>query len=266
VLNPLADVQYVRVFPIEGTLNPGAPGPLDARFTSKDLGTGEERTWRDSVIVDERGLVGHLFYAPFRVDYTHAYHLEIAGAGGASTSVEVEVPAQTNLTLTEPDTTQGVLLAGYVLNEPPRLVRSELEFGISYIRGFSASGCPLYNTVHYTVPYDDRIRPTDGGWWFIVNLGEVHGLVQSQAEEDPYYRRQFGITLGYLRFNTIVVNEAWAPPGGDFSPDVLVQPGTMSNVENGFGFVGAGYRLSRTWTLLARIVEKSGFRADYEPC
>ena len=266
VLDPRADTQFVRVFPIEGTLDPGSPEPLAARLISTDLDTGEEHTWRDSVSVDERGIVGHVFYAPFRVEYGHTYRLEITADDGASSLVEVEVPAGTELTLGEPDTTQGVLLPGYVLNSPPRLVRSELVFRIGFVTGFSAGGCPYYNFADYVIAYDDRIRPTQDGWWFIVNLREVYSFVESRALEHPSYLRRYGITLAYVRFDTIVANEAWAPPGGSFDPDVLVEPGIMNNVENGFGFVGAGYPLSRLWTLSPRVIEQSGFRADYESC
>lgn len=266
VLNPLSDTQYVRVFPIEGTLNRGEPMPLDARFVSTDLETGEEELWRDSVLVDERGIVGHVFYAPLTVDYQHTYALAITGGHGATASTEVEVPIRTTLTLVEPDTSVGVILPGLVLNNPPRLVRNELTFGASYIRGFTDGGCPLYVYRQYSVSYDDRIREREDGWWFVVNLREVHGFVETRALEDPFYLPPFGITFGFLRFDTIVANEAWNPPNGIYDPNVLVEPGTMSNVENGFGFVGAGYRLSRTWTLLNNVVEKSGFRADYESC
>lgn len=266
VLNPLADTQFVRVFPIEGTLNPGEPEPLDARLLSIDLDTGAERTWRDSVSVDDRGIVGHVFYAPFRAEYGHTYRLQITGEDGRSSLVEVEVPRSTNLTLGEPDTSQGVLLPGYVLNDPPHLVRSELVVRIGYVIGFSSGGCPYYEFARYALPYDDRVRRTQDGWWFVVNLREVYSFVETLTQEDPAYLRRYGITLAYIRFDTIVANEAWSPPGGSFDPDVLVEPGTMNNVENGFGFIGAGYRLSRTWTLLARVVEQSGFRADYVSC
>ena len=45
----------------------------------------------------------------------------------------------------------------------------------------------------------------------------------------------------------IVANREWRPPGGVFDPDILVEPGTMSNVDGGFGFVGAGFRLRESW-------------------
>ena len=52
VLNPLADTQFVYVFPIEPTLTTGTAGPIDAWFTSRDLATDEVRAWRYSVVVD----------------------------------------------------------------------------------------------------------------------------------------------------------------------------------------------------------------------
>jgi hypothetical protein len=36
----------------------------------------------------------------------------------------------------------------------------------------------------------------------------------------------------------------------------------MENVENGFGFVGGGYRLARAWTLPFEVVEKTNFRPN----
>ena len=41
---------------------------------------------------------------------------------------------------------------------------------------------------------------------------------------------------------------------------MLVQPGLMSNVDNGFGFVGAGYRIELTWLPDDDVVARSGFR------
>lgn len=266
VLNPLSDTQFVRVFPIEGTLHAGVAEPLAARFVSRNLTTGDEHRWRDSVIVDDRGIVGHIFYAPLRAEYSHSYQLELAGDDERASSVEVAVPAETNLTLGEPDTSQGVLLPGQILNNPPRLVKSELVFRTGYVTGFSSGGCPLYAYNDYAISYDDRIRPIDDGWWFLVNLREIYRFVVSNVGEDPLYLRQFGITLGQIRFETIVANREWAPPDGMFDPNVLVQPGAMSNVNNGFGFIGAGYRLSRPWTLPPRVIELSGFRGDYESC
>jgi hypothetical protein len=40
-----------------------------------------------------------------------------------------------------------------------------------------------------------------------------------------------------------VGDEVWNPPGGAIDPTILSQPNAMTNVEKGFGFIGAGYRV-----------------------
>lgn len=266
VINPLADTQFVRVFPIEGTLQVGDPSPLDARFTSTDVTTGDETLWRDSVRVDDQNRVEHIFYAPFRAEYGHVYHLEIVAADGRKSSVDVEVPARTELVLAPADTLGPIRLPVFVGNDPANLIKSELSIGFSYIVGFSASGCPNYRFVERTLSFDDQKQRVADGWSFVINLNEVYNIILSISRNDESYFSQFGITLGFIGFSTVVASEDWVPPDGAFDPSVLVQPGTMENVENGFGFVGAGYRLSRGWSLPVSVVQRAGFRTDYEGC
>ena len=57
------------------------------------------------------------------------------------------------------------------------------------------------------------------------------------------------ISLAGLGLRITLLDEAFVPPGGVFDPDVLSQPGTLSNVENGFGFVGSIGRFSVEWLL-----------------
>src|SRR5690606_7524938 len=56
-----------------------------------------------------------------------------------------------------------------------------------------------------------------------------------------------------------VLDEAFVPPGGVFDPDILVQPGTLSNVQNGFGFVGSVARYTAEWVFSDDAME----RLDY---
>jgi hypothetical protein len=54
------------------------------------------------------------------------------------------------------------------------------------------------------------------------------------------------LDLRQMVLNVLIGDAAWDPPGGVFDPDILSFPSAMSNVENGFGFVGSGYRLSQS--------------------
>jgi len=51
------------------------------------------------------------------------------------------------------------------------------------------------------------------------------------------------LVLRALDLRVLIGDQMWDPPGGTFDPNILSQPKTMTNVENGFGFIGAGYRV-----------------------
>jgi len=57
-----------------------------------------------------------------------------------------------------------------------------------------------------------------------------------------------GTALVGVGISITVLNVEFDPPGGAFDPEVLAQPGTFTNVENGFGFIGAVGRFSAEWT------------------
>ncbi|ARA93139.1 hypothetical protein AWN76_008185 [Rhodothermaceae bacterium RA] len=263
VLNPLADTQFVRVFPIEPLLEPGRPEPLDVRFTSLDLDTGEERLWRDSVFVDSTGQVGHVFYAPFRVAWDHRYRVTITRDDGAATWAEVHIPERALLILEEPDTTREVILPARIEGEARNLIQSEVEIYVSYVVGFSPPpiAVPIFAFYRHYIPFDTNLRRTVDGWTFAINLTRSYYPVFGSVTEDSNFIVDEGIRLLTVTFRTVVADDAWMPPGGVFDPNVLIQPGTMSNVENGFGFIGGGYELSRSWTLPFEVVEQT----DYLP-
>jgi hypothetical protein len=254
----------VRVFPIETRLEAGHPEPLDARFTSMDLDTGEEHRWRDSVIVDTTGLVGHVFYAPFRAEWEHTYRLEITRGDGASSRVEVEIPERATLILGEPDTTLGVRLPASLQGDIQNLLRTEVEIYVQYVVGFTPPPFPqpIYAYLRYTFPYDDQVRRTSDGWRLSVDLEASYFPILEEVEEDEDFIPAEGITLLFVTFRAVIANEEWTPPGDVFDPNVLVQPGALSNVENGFGFVAGGYRLERPWTLPFEVVEKTNYRPN----
>ncbi len=82
------------------------------------------------------------------------------------------------------------------------------------------------------------------------DLRSIQRLIEQTIPVDP----TIGLKLTKITIHLIAANADWDPPGDTFDIDVLVQPGTLSNVENGFGFVGAGYRLLGTWVPLDTII------------
>jgi len=260
VLNPKADTQFVRVYLIEQRLERTTPEPLDARFTSTDLTTGEVLVWRDSVVVDPDGGYGHIFWAPFRAGYDHDYRLDITGGDGRASSATIDVPEEAQPELGDPLIIPNVLLPVYVRGNVARLINTELSFLISYVNGFTATGTPLVRVDTLIVPYDDRVSRVSDGLLVQVNLTSAYREVIDLVRRDRDYEPAYGVDLRSVFFDAVVANEAWQPPPGGFDPNVLVQPGTLSNVENGFGFVGAGYRVQIRWRPPDTAMAQAGFR------
>ena len=98
----------------------------------------------------------------------------------------------------------------------------------------------------------------------LVEEGQIV-LVEFRADTRVILRDGFlqGITdveLYLVVISAVVTNNEWVPPGGVFNANAFVEPGTFSNVENGFGFVGAGYDTSVEWVPSDSVLQASGFQ------
>ena len=257
VLTPQADTQWVRVFPIEGRLEPTPPGPLDAQFTSTDLLTGEQRVWQDSLIQEENGQFAHVFWSSFPTPFGRAYRLEVERSDGAASRVEVEVPGPATLVMPQRTELVPVLLPVFVQGDVPNLIRIEVTYRYRFR---TPAGIEVGTAM---VTYDGKQRRVTGGWVIEItprtDLRAIQRLIEQNTIVDP----NIGLKLTKLTLRLIVANAEWDPPGGVFDADVLVQPGALTNVENGFGFVGAGYRLSSTWIPLDTIIVDGGGKVRF---
>ena len=263
VLSPQLDSQWVRVFPVEGRLLPAAPDPLDVRVVSTNRTTGERYEWRDSVIVDFAEQYAHAYYAPFQARFGHAYELAAIRSDGVESTVEVTVPAEAEIVIREPilrfaSVEQPVLVRGDV----PGLLQVEVQYSIAY----KLANEPDIRSDNIIIPYILRHRESDEGWIIPINLGEDFlEVTASLAQQvDVGLDLRVGIILLNVTLRFIAASEAWDPPGGVFDVDVLVQPNVMRNVRNGFGFVGAGYRLGKQWLPPRDAIEEAGFRSPEE--
>ncbi|GIV59165.1 MAG: hypothetical protein KatS3mg043_0254 [Rhodothermaceae bacterium] len=257
VLTPQLDTQWVRVFPIESVLEPGRAGPLDARFRSLDLTAGEERRWQDSLLREPNGEFAHVFWAPFTASFGHTYRIEVTRSDGATTDVTVTVPPRSELVLPERSLATPPLFPVHVAGQVPNLIRIEVVYTfvfrtVSDIRRDKA-----------TFSYQGAQQRTPDGWLIQLNVARDTRIILELLKEQYLLDPRNLIKIIEVQVRMIAANEAWDPPGGVFDPELLVQPGVMSNVRNGFGFVGAGYRLSARWvpfdTLLTKAASLPGF-------
>ncbi len=248
ILTPQADTQWVRVFPIEGRLEPAPPGALDARVTSFDLFISETRVWSDSLIQEEDGQYAHVYWSPFPTPYGRVYRLEVERSDGAASRATVAVPAEAILELPPQAVQAPSFFPVLVRGDVPNLNRIEVNYRFRFRTGVEI------DTREVLVSYDGKEERTEGGWLIQLtpraDLLQIQRILEERVDVDP----EVGLKLTRLTIRLIVASAEWDPPGGVFDADVLVQPGTLSNVENGFGFLGAGYRLSGTWVPLDTFI------------
>ncbi|NNE70540.1 MAG: hypothetical protein HKN29_09295 [Rhodothermales bacterium] len=245
-LNPGADHQAIRVFPIEEILAPNSPEPLDALV--RVTGPGLSEVLRDSVIVYGDGSVGHVFQADFRPEHGMTYEIRAEEPEGRFSTVQVRTPAKAQLSIGDAG---GVL--GNVLM-PVEFAGAEQVLSPSVLYTFESTRAPFTWTI--PVVYGDRVVRAGDRWSVTVDLSRDIGVLYSvtglQPGTDP-------IILTDLLVEAFITTSEWTPPGGTYDPELLVQPGTFSNVENGFGFVGGGYFESATTLPPAHILQLAGF-------
>lgn len=256
-LTPETDTQWVRVYPIENRLVPTENEPLPASLVSENLETGSTRTWRDSVITEPDGRFAHVYWAPFRAEYGRTYRLTVerTSEGQGSSRVEAKVPDSSRIELGEAEVLGSARQNVFIRGNIPHLTKVQVVYDVKFGPGQLAA-----TTTEVALDYDDAPERTDDGWKMLIALSRDFDRVQQRLQERGIFNQTFGVILIEMRIEMLAVNDAWDPPGGTFDAELLVQPGTMSNVEDGFGFVGAGYGLEHEYLPPDSVLQDAGFR------
>ncbi len=246
--NPQADTQAVRIFAIEGRLELTRPEPLDAKVVSMDLQRSQQHVWQDSVVQYESERYGHVFWSEFRAEFEHQYRLEVVRSDGARAQVEVTVPPLSEPLLLPPIIAPRSVFYPVLWQQAPR---------VNNIRARYYTNCGTY-TFDYGLDGQEQV---DGGTVVTVDLSQDARLIFQEVFFDPSCAIQ-ELRLGEIELIVLVTNAEWVPPTGVYDAELLVEPGTFSNVENGFGFVGAGYPASFRLVPSESALLAAGFFVD----
>lgn len=255
-LNPRADTQAVRVFPIEGRLERTRPEPLDAAVTSEALDTEARTVWEDTLILYQSPLYadtyGHVFFARLGVEHEQSYRVTVTRSDGVTAAAEVTVPP-----LATP-TVRPTIAEGFSIRIPvfwaraPRLNQIEVAYQLT-VDG---------RATEVVIPYAPSAQqPEAGGVVMDVQFRDDALTIRRTVNSGLGGR----IVLLSIEQRVLVSNAEWEPPGGVYDPDVLVQPGLFSNVEEGFGFLGAGYPDTTSWEPDSTLIRQVGLEPPPPP-
>ena len=244
LFNPKSDTQAVRVYTVENVLDVTKPEPIDAVVTSVDLTTGDTRVWVDSLVKFIKGRYGHIFYSPFRAEFEHRYRIEVDRSDGAHVEVTTMVPPLSEPVVKEPDPDIFELIARVLWPDAPNLIDIKVVYHT--------------NVGILEWDYGDSSDRVPGGQ--VVN-------VQFRADTRDIFSEAIraGISpvqLNRVEISAVVTDVEWVPPDGRFDPDILVEPGTLTNVQGGFGFVSAGYRTKIIWLPSDEVLDVAGFATE----
>lgn len=263
-----ADTQKVRVFSIEEFPGIDRPGAVDASVTSTDLTTGEMRQWTYRRVTYADSATGHVFFSPFRTKHEHRYRLEVARSDGETASATVTVPPEMEVVIEQDPFNPSA--TAYIYGDVPNLISVAVRYEATNLPPLNSwpENRPVHPTVFFPVdvPYDGKGEQIPGGWRFYIDLAKDFELVQDAFKGACLVTGGApDIALRRVEFRLFSADSSWRPPNGVFDPDVLVEPGTMSNVKNGYGFFGAGRMFNERWLPPAHVRRRIGYRYD-RPC
>ena len=238
VLSPDLGTQYIRVYPIDEFPRLDQDVPGDIRFTSVDLMTGEEIIWTDTVDIAPNGQKDLIFKASFVPEHEHVYRVEATRlSDGASSYAEVRIPPlvtirSEDIIIPEPN---AAILRVLVEGEDIRLLKPEITYDVMECsNGFVGDR----RSFHYT--HHRLESPTENGWEIPFNIWFDRLFVTG---EYGLGIRPFILILNGVEIRFLIGDAVWDPPFGQFELNLLANREILNNVVNGFGFVGAGYRL-----------------------
>ena len=244
-LDMASDTQFVRLIEIRPTLTT-PDKKLDATFTSEQLGTNQKIFWKDSVYTFDDGSVGHIFYSPLRVLAGTTYEIQVRKPGSdlitrALTVVPFRLEPFVQLEdvywvlTTQLFATQKVLW--WSLDEDPYTIEQWYRF-------FSFSNYDFWDIRLDHTPASRASTTHEGFWDTTIDLVRDRDTLLTNHPE--LFTRNYLVGLG---ITMSVLDEQWKAPSDAFTDVALGQPGTLSNVTNGFGFIGSIGRFSAEWLL-----------------
>ncbi|MCY4159916.1 MAG: hypothetical protein OXE92_08155 [Bacteroidetes bacterium] len=243
-LDMARDSQFVRVIPIRETLTEEGQ-ELEVNVRSIELSTQQTLEWRDSVHTFADGRIGHIFFAPLRIRPSNTYRIEILPTGGdLTTHAETVVPDKPRIEILDPTfefvLTTRLLARQRILWHGVSSAPFEIE---QWYRFLSLADFTFKDYKLSYAPLSRALEGTADVWEMDKDLIQDRDSLSSKLDLNTFYH------LAGIALRITILDDNFVPPGGEFDREILAQPGTLSNVTNGFGLLGSVGRFSAEWIL-----------------
>lgn len=253
-LDTAVDVQYLRVIQLRTEFATDGDETIDAIVTTTERETGQVTIWRDSLITFHDGTVGHVFVGKLRPVPGLHYVLDVTRSDGKRATATTLVPVLPQVILSPPQAA-FVGVTQKVVWPTINFIPFKVEVWYRTI-DTASPGLPFRDAIVLYGDERNRVgQQTNSGWEILIRY----------AEDKKEVTRQWGFGEGdqpillSMGMRVTMSDEQWRPPDGVFNPEVLVQPGTFSNVEGGFGFFGSLNQYSLEWTLSPNVTTIAGY-------
>jgi hypothetical protein len=253
-LDTASDQQFVRIIPLRTDFAALEAGQIDATVTTLEVETGRVIAWQDSVVSYPDGSTGHVFHAPFRPVPGWTYTLSAVREDGKRAEASTTIPLVTGVELDDPTISVAAVfqkIRWTDIDFPPFRVEVWYRF---------LNASPSQPFLSAVIPYGNVAEQfgqlVQGNKWEVL-------IRLTDDKEDV--TKELGISddaapfLMSVGMRLTMTSDSWRPPDGVFDQEVLVQPGTFSNVSGGFGFFGSVNQYTHEWTLSPDITSLIGY-------
>ncbi len=253
--NPDLEKNGVRLFEIHPTIRILQPEEIDARVEVTDMESGVTEVWRDSVVQLDDGDFRHVYWSASPIEYNHSYEVKAVRSDGESVRALVTVPDSLRIAVQEADQGQvtDIFVPIDIIGTPPSVTRVTVTYTIFGWNEFTADA----TTESVEIDYTNTQEPNATGFEIPIELRKDYRAILSFLASEGFAATL--VELRNMRIDVHIGNEGWISPSGSFDPNILVEPGLLSNVENGFGFVGAGFIRTIEWLPADALVNRAGF-------
>ncbi len=262
-LDPLEEIQQLRLIPItrfpEDIIAPHEPqAVIDAKVYLRDLTIPRVERWWPVLEEAEDGSYVHTYVDTMEVKAGHTYQIEIVRSDGIMTTAKTTVPRVRTETLLLRN--GPVQLSDLSVFQEIGVPNTPELWDMQVIYMVEGTGGSYSERV--MVAYDhNQLSSNDGVLRYNLSLTADQEPIQFKAQQrlNSLGSANTSISLTAMGVRFRIIDDAWFPLFKKTDVLDLAQPGTFSNVENGYGFFGSMGLYEEEWEVQPELANLLGY-------